>query len=432
MINCIYKPNGSRIWRWKFRAVPADGKVSDVSLGTSEKQAAEKKRMELLREKQHERAGLIPSKAFRDAAQRNLAGHLAEFIGDLKSKGLNAKYVGDFENRLKLLMDKCPWQLPQDMTADSFVAWRSSSKDRSPKTLNEYLTCAKGFANWLLAQGRIAVNPLALIKKVETRGREVRPRRAYDDAELSALLSVAGAQRNVYLMAALTGIRHGELRKLRWGDINLSDEKASVTVRASVSKNHKLACLPLHPDLVAALRAFRPSDAGAADLVFKGLVPRSEVLNSQLTAAKIVKVDTQGRVVDFHSLRHTFCTNLQRANVSQREAMELMRHSDPRLTAKTYTDSTMLPLRSAVEKLVCPASPASQGASQILGATSHLSSRSVTGSNGDKTVKPIANKGGKSRVGMGWRVLSQIEEWCAVQVSNLRPLPCEGNALPLS
>lgn len=24
------------------------------------------------------------------------------------------------------------------------------------------------------------------------------------------------------------------------------------------------------------------------------------------------------------------------------------------------------------------------------------------------------------------------EGWCAVQVSNLRPLPCEGNALPLS
>ena len=28
--------------------------------------------------------------------------------------------------------------------------------------------------------------------------------------------------------------------------------------------------------------------------------------------------------------------------------------------------------------------------------------------------------------------LSQNKEWCALQVSNLRPLPCEGNALPLS
>jgi hypothetical protein len=29
-------------------------------------------------------------------------------------------------------------------------------------------------------------------------------------------------------------------------------------------------------------------------------------------------------------------------------------------------------------------------------------------------------------------ILPKIERWCALQVSNLRPLPCEGNALPLS
>jgi integrase len=57
------------------------------------------------------------------------------------------------------------------------------------------------------------------------------------------------------------------------------------------------------------------------------LVPRSKLPNAHLEAAKITKVDAQGRVVDFHSLRHTFCTNLQRAGVSQREAMELMRHN---------------------------------------------------------------------------------------------------------
>ena len=55
--------------------------------------------------------------------------------------------------------------------------------------------------------------------------------------------------------------------------------------------------------------------------------------------------------MDFHSLRHTFCTNLHRAGVPQREAMELMRHNDPRLTANTYADASLFSLRSAVEKL---------------------------------------------------------------------------------
>ena len=119
-------------------------------------------------------------------------------------------------------------------------------------------------------QGRIAANPLAVVQKTETRGKEVRARRAYTDDEIQALLKVAGKRRIVYLMAVLTGIRHGELKALRWGDINLGAEKPSVTVRASVSKNHKLACLPLHPDLVAELLQFRPANAQAGDWCLMG------------------------------------------------------------------------------------------------------------------------------------------------------------------
>jgi integrase len=350
MLNRIYKARGERIWRWRFRFSPADGKILDVSLGTSDKQAAETKRSQLLREKEHERVGLIPSKGARDAAQRKLAQHLQEFLGDLRAKGRNGRYIGGVEYCLGQLIDQCGWNFPQNITADSFVKWRSS-QSKAPKTLNEYLISAKGFANWLTAQRRIAVNPLASVRNVETRGREVRSRRAFDDSEFAALLSVAGAQRIVYMTAALTGIRHGELGELRWGDINLAGEKPSVTVRASVSKNHKQACLPLHPVLVAALKEFRPAGAASGDLAFKGVVPRSKIFNGHLKAAKITKVDTQGRVVDFHSLRHTFCTNLHRAGVPQREAMELMRHNDPRLTATTYTDTSLLSLQSAVQKI---------------------------------------------------------------------------------
>jgi integrase len=416
MINIIFKPKGSRIWRWKFRQRPEDGKILDVSLGTSDKQAAEIERSKLLREKLQERAGLIPAKAFREAAQLKLANHLRDFIGDLQAKGRNGQYVAEFENRITLLMSQCGWQAPQDMTADSFVKWRSSSQDRSPKTLNEYLICAKGFANWLTAQGRIAVNLLASVRKVETRGREVRPRRAYNDSEFAALLSVAGAQRIVYLTAAFTGIRHGELKELRWSDINLLGEKPSVTVRASVSKNHKQACLPLHPALVEALLQFRPANATASDLVFKRLVPRSKIFNAHLEAAKIAKVDAQKRVVDFHSLRHTFCTNLHRAGVSQREAMELMRHNDPRLTAKTYTDASLLQLGSAVEKLACPAS---QIASQISGAAGHSVTSPVAKNAGVKSDKTLANKGELSLFDAACLVLSNIQKRCAIQGSNL-------------
>ncbi len=48
------------------------------------------------------------------------------------------------------------------------------------------------------------------------------------------------------------------------------------------------------------------------------------------------KNDT-GLYADFHSNRHTFITNLERAGVSPRRAQSLARHSDIRLTKGVYT-----------------------------------------------------------------------------------------------
>jgi len=61
-----------------------------------------------------------------------------------------------------------------------------------------------------------------------------------------------------------------------------------------------------------------------------------------------------GRRLDFHALRYTFATKLAREGVAQRTAQELMRHSDPKLTAMIYTDPTQLPTFDCVEKLPWP------------------------------------------------------------------------------
>jgi hypothetical protein len=63
------------------------------------------------------------------------------------------------------------------------------------------------------------------------------------------------------------------------------------------------------------------------------------------------KKDAQGREVFFHSLRHTLATNLARGGVAPRVAMELMRHSEMRLTMSTYTDVALLPMADALERL---------------------------------------------------------------------------------
>ncbi|MDA1166324.1 MAG: tyrosine-type recombinase/integrase [Planctomycetota bacterium] len=49
------------------------------------------------------------------------------------------------------------------------------------------------------------------------------------------------------------------------------------------------------------------------------------MLKRNLEAAGIPYQDKAGRFLDFHSLRHTFGTNLARAGVAPKVAQELMR-----------------------------------------------------------------------------------------------------------
>jgi hypothetical protein len=82
-----------------------------------------------------------------------------------------------------------------------------------------------------------------------------------------------------------------------------------------------------------------------------GWTPGAKLLRVDLKAAGIPYADTDGRVADFHSLRHTFLTNLANCGVHPSVAQRLARHSDINLTQTRYTHSALERLGEAVEKL---------------------------------------------------------------------------------
>ena len=59
-------------------------------------------------------------------------------------------------------------------------------------------------------------------------------------------------------------------------------------------------------------------------------------------------MDAAGKRVDFHALRMIFQMRLTLNGVSPRVTQEAMRHSDMKLTSKTYTDAGMHPTRAAI------------------------------------------------------------------------------------
>jgi len=194
-------------------------------------------------------------------------------------------------------------------------------------------------------------NPLRKVKKEAMNGRQ-RERRALSVNEVRLLLKASGSRFLFYLVAVDTGLRRGEIEALCWGDLHLDQEYPAITVRASTAKNRRQASIPLHPELVTALRSIQPPSWGVGDLVFPDGLPRMRDMWKDFGMAGIAKVDGLGRVADFHSLRKTFNMNLQAGGTTGLPTlMSLMRHSDPKLTAQTYTDPMLLQKTEAVHRL---------------------------------------------------------------------------------
>ena len=359
MIATLYKPTRgkgtkrrvARLWWLKLRLKLTDA-IEYIPLGVADKQVAQNRRTDIIAERERERWRMIPARSERDAMEMLISKLVAEFTADLGARGRTGHYVDYVSFYLNRLEKECGWASLKDVTPVSFQQWRQTHKELlSAKSLNEYLATACGFLNWLVKAGRLAANPLRSVEKVDGRGKETRARRAYTPEQLAKLRDVSGEWWPLYLVACLTGLRRGELGQLTWGDLDLESANPVLTVRSAVGKNRKYTCLPVHSDAVAALQSLKPARAAAGDLVFAKGLPRSEVVNAHLAAAGIPKVDGLGRRADFHACRHTFATHLHAAGATQREAMELLRHSDSRLTDKVYADANLLPLAGALGKL---------------------------------------------------------------------------------
>ncbi len=179
-------------------------------------------------------------------------------------------------------------------------------------------------------------------------------------------------------MAAMTGLRAGELASLTPASFDLAADMPTVTLEAAYSKHRREDVLPLHPDLAARLRQWLSEREQAADeqqvvLAFdraadmkpERLFPGTwserayKMLRNDLEAAGIPYVNADG-IADFHSLRHTFISNLAACGIHPKLAQQLARHSTIALTMDRYTHLGLIDMNSALELLPNIAAPDSQ------------------------------------------------------------------------
>lgn len=322
------------------------------SLNARELQAAEKLKIDFVREKERELCGLTAPRLERDAAGQPLVEHLAEFLAYLEGLNRSASHISHVGTRVRKLTQDCGWHYLSDVSAKSFEQWRQKkAAELSVKTRNEYRAAMFSLLAWLEENEQLPVNPFKRVKKTEGRGQETFQRRAATHLEMDALLRQAGIYAVAYLAAQTTGLRRGELSKLEWGDLHLDAAQPVALVRAVTTKDRKPAKVYLGRQLVAELKKLHSPGMPSNSLVLAGRMPTMKQMREHLKVVGIPYVEEQGRRLDFHALRMTFDTNLGIAEASDAVRMKLMRHKSPRLTLETYTDSEKVPVAGVLAKL---------------------------------------------------------------------------------
>lgn len=352
--------------KWYVRYTDPQTGKRVTAVGYTDRAASLQLATRLEREAAQRAEGLLTDA--RDHARRELSHHLIDFEAHLLAKGDRPRGVAVVITQVKAIAAGCGWEWLRDLAPGPIEKWlaeqRADPKRRfSDGTSDSYLACVRHFGRWLTDEGRLGSNPFLKLKPLHTP--PARLRRSLDRAEFATLIQATragkrfrdyldGPQRAaLYLTAAYTGLRASELASLTPESFRLKADPPTWTIDPAAEKAGRGDELPLHPDLVDVLKGYLV-DVDAGERLWPGAwasnFAGARMLRFDLDAAGIPYRTNDG-VYDFHSLRVQFVSDLARAGVPLQVAQRLARHTDPRLTAKTYTRLGLSDLARDVGKL---------------------------------------------------------------------------------
>lgn len=201
-------------------------------------------------------------------------------------------------------------------------------------------------------------------------------RRSLTDDERQSMLAVVNTHKaGLWIQTMLyAGLRPGETAALLWGDINFDKNEIHVTTALeSGSRQRKdpktaagIRTIPIHanlkpllmqarredPDLVFPNYADKPQSTDNLNNLWKGFIRTWDIANgAQVYRNKIIESTLADDLVPY-TLRHTFCTDLEKAGVPLNVAKYLMGHTDIATTAKIYTHTDTKTLHKNMKKMV--------------------------------------------------------------------------------
>lgn len=341
---CWYgrRKDPGRSWKW-------------IKLFT-DKRASQRKWEDMRREAEARASGMMSADVSK--LSEPIAKLKQDHIEALRQAGGNSEHHRIVEWMMDRLIELGDWKLWQDITEDSLreILTALENEGATASYRNKFIARAKAFVTHYLPDGW--GHPLRKVKRIREKGaRKTRERRAGTDREIGALYGVEMPlhRRLAYALAFLNGLRRNEAARLEWDDLKLDAPIPFVSVRPKHARSEDdRDYVPLHPVVVTLLEQWHGQMPGPRVLPS---VPDLKTIVRDLDRAEVSFRDAKGRRLDYHALRHTFQTNLDRMGCSRATKKKLMRHAAQDVT-DGYAHAELEEMAAALNRLsassACP------------------------------------------------------------------------------
>jgi integrase len=330
-----YGPDGRRVQR-KVGAVRTEGRADGLTKAQAERV------LRRMREIDSPRSAPDGQRVTMEQAGQEFCQRL-ELRGRRKSHRLTV--ASDLRNHIgPFFAGKTIDRIrPEDI--ERYVA--AKRKMLAIKTIRNHVNTMHSVFELALRKGWCQINPVKLadrptVKKTETRIQFL------EQPELEKLLDApypddafGRIEPTLYLTAAMTGLRQGELLGLRWRDVDFDARKIRVVspfVRGEFGDPKSSGSgrsVPMAERVADALRELRERCYYSRD---RDLVFCHPETGKPLDRSKLVRRFKQALIraevhrITFHELRHTFGTRMAAAGTPMRTLQYWMGHADSKTT----------------------------------------------------------------------------------------------------
>jgi integrase len=351
------KNKAGKITSYRGAYVGPDGKRRYVSGKTKEEARRNKRKAE---------AGAAGGVVL-DAGKLTIGEYLERWLSDCLEPLVNSskmahstfiRYAGIVENDISPVLGRK--KLRDLSRAEVRALYSAKGKELSPRSVDYIHVTLQKALSQAMRDDLISRNVAAGERPRSSRSRE--EIKALSSEQAKALLSTARDTRNeaLYVVALHTGLRQGELLGLKWADVDLTGRRLSVR-RALKVTDHGLVfgppknkasrrSVPLSKGAVAALRVHRTRQNEERlrlgdlwqdhDLVFPNRVGKPldhDNLYYREYKPLLQRAGLGDEGFTFHSLRHTFATELFNQRKRPKIIQSLLGHSSIVQTMDTYS-----------------------------------------------------------------------------------------------